>query len=186
MILEDLKAWKQKRIGDKVRKYCEENGGYVFFMEQTAFNAALQGDILILNPKYNMYSMMEILTYDEVMKLRHVKRYYQKNEIEEAVKNPAIVHLTNSFLITNRAWYANSNHPRKALYEKYKMLTPWKDETGFKDTRKRKDKIVQFFVNHLPKKIVLVVASKLYNNYRVKKIKRTIIDAQSKNIIETE
>lgn len=30
MILEDLKAWKQKRIGDKVRKYCEENGGYVF------------------------------------------------------------------------------------------------------------------------------------------------------------
>lgn len=186
MILEDLKAWKQKRIGDKVRKYCGENGGYVFFMEQTAFNAALQGDILILNPKYNMYSMMEILTYDEVMKLRHVKRYYQRNEIEEAVKNPAIVHLTNSFLITNRAWYANSNHPRKALYEKYKMLTPWKDEPGFKDTRKRKGKIVQFFVNHLPKKIVLVIASKLYNNYRVKKIKRTIIDAQSKNIIETE
>ena len=102
------------------------------------------------------------------------------------MKNPAIVHLTNSFLITNRAWYANSNHPRKALYEKYKMLTPWKDEPGFKDTRKRKDKIVQFFVNHLPKKIVLVIASKLYNNYRVKKIKRTIIDAQSKNIIETE
>ena len=66
------------------------------------------------------------------------------------------------------------------------MLTPWKDEPGFKDTRKSKDKIVQFFVNHLPKKIVLVIASKLYNNYRVKKIKRTIIDAQSKNIIETE
>ena len=39
---------------------------------------------------------------------------------------------------------------------------------------KRKDKIVQFFVNHLPKKIVLVIASKLYNNYRVKKIKEQL------------
>ncbi len=112
----------------------------MYFHGTDSIQCTLQGDILILNPKYNMYSMMEILTYDEVMKLRHVKRYYQRNEIEEAVKNPAIVHLTNSFLITNRAWYANSNHPRKALYEKYKMLTPWKDEPGFKDTRKEKIK----------------------------------------------
>ena len=88
------------------------------------------------------------------------------------MKNPAIVHLTNSFLITNRAWYENSNHPRKALYEKYKMLTPWKDESGFKDTRKRKDKIVQFLLIIFLKRIVLVVASKLYNNCRVKKIKK--------------
>lgn len=185
MILEDLKLWKEKRIGDRVREYCKANGGYVFFMEQTAFNAALQGEILILHPKYNMYSMMEILTYDEIMKLRSVKRFYTKEEIDEAVKKPAIVHLTNSFLLVNRAWYENTNHPKAELYQYYKALTPWKNEKDFPDKRNTKQKIVQFFVDHLPRQLVLSVAGNLYNNWRVKKIANTIADAQKRAATES-
>lgn len=180
MILEDLVEWRRKKNGDKVREYCKKNGGYVFFMEQTAFNGALQGDIYILHPRYNMYSMMEILTYDEIMKLRNVKRYYKEQKIKEAVENPAIIHLTNSFLITNRAWYENTNHPKKDLYQKYKALTPWKDTPDFPDKRKAKAKVTQFFVDHLPRSIVIPIANRLYNGWRVNKIKNTIVDAQQK------
>lgn len=179
MILQDLKAWRDKKIGDKVREYCKQNGGYVFFMEQTAFNAGTQGDILILHPKYNMYTMMELISYEELMKLRKVKRYYTKEEIAEAVTHPVIVHLTNTFLLANRAWYEGSKHPRIAEYQKYKALTPWKDEPDFPDKRKYKQKFIQFWVDHLPKSLVLSIASMLYNKNRVKQIYKKIEEAKT-------
>ena len=181
MILEDLKAWREKKIGDKVREYCKKNGGYVFFMEQTAFNAGTQGDLLILHPKYNMYTMMELVSYEELMKLRKVERYYTKKEIEEAVAHPAIIHLTNTFMLANRAWYEGSKHPRVREYQKYKALTPWKNEPDFQDKRNRKQKFVQFWVDHLPRSFVLSVASWLYNTKRINKISKEIQSAKTKN-----
>lgn len=174
IILEDLKAWKEKKVGDKVREYIKENGGYVFFMEQTAFIGALQDDILILHPKYNTYTMMQILSYDEIMKLRKAERFYSPEEIAEAVKAPVIVHLTNTFLLANRAWYEGSKHPEAKQYVFYKGLTPWKEAPLFKDTRKNKARIVQFAVDILPRSIVIKIASILYNKWRVKKISRLI------------
>lgn len=178
MILEDLKAWREKKIGDKVREYCRVNGGYIFFMEQTAFNAGVQEDILILHPKYNMYTMMELISYEELTKLRKIERYYTKKEIEEAVAHPAIIHLTNTFLLANRAWYEGTKHPRADEYQKYKAMTPWKDAPNFPDNRAAKQKFIQFLVDHLPKPLVLSIASHLYNTNRVKKISRKIEEAK--------
>lgn len=181
VILEDLKAWREKKIGDKVRKYCMENGGYVFFMEQTAFNAAVQGDIFILHPKFNMYTMMELITYEELKRLRKVERYYTKEEIDSAVSNPVIIHLTNTFMLPNRAWYEGSKHPRTAEYLKYKALTPWKDEPVFPDKRTGMQKFIQFWVDHLPKPLVISIASHLYNSVRVNRISKEIEVARTNN-----
>ena len=72
-----MNAWREQKIGDKVRKYIVENGGYVFFMEQTAFNGGLQDDIVILHPKYNVYTMLKCLDYEEIIKLWKVKVFYR-------------------------------------------------------------------------------------------------------------
>ena len=185
MILEDLKAWREKKIGDKVREYCKKNGGYVFFMEQTAFNGGTQGDLLILHPKYNMYTMMEFISYEELMKLRKVERYYTKEEIQEAVAHPAIIHLTNTFMLPNRAWFEGSKHPRTKEYLKYKALTPWKDEPGFPDKRTGKQKFIQVWVDHLPRPLVLSIASRFYNKNRVKRISKNIEEARANYENET-
>lgn len=178
VILEDLKAWQKKKIGNRVREYCKENGGYVFFMEQTAFNAGLQGNMLILHPKYNMYTMMEILTYQQVMKLRNVKRFYPENAIKEAVDHPVIIHLTSTFLLNSRAWYEDSMHPRRGEYKKYLNLTPWKDEECFHSSPTVKDCIVRFGIDHLPKTVVLDIASYLYNTIRIRQISNKIAEAK--------
>lgn len=180
MILEDIKLWKEKKVGDKVRAYCEKNGGYVFFMEQTAFNAALDGEIYTLHPKYNTYSMLQCLTYDELLKLRKMKRFYSRNKIAEAVEDPSIIHLTNSFLFNNRAWYEGSNHPCSNLYQKYKNLTPWKNEPNFPDNRSFREKAKSCLIRLLPKSFVITIASKIYNGWRVNKINNTIKDAQKR------
>lgn len=174
MILFDLIEWRKKKIGDRVRKYCNENGGYVFFMEQTAFNAALQGEIKILHPKYNTYSMMQCMTYNQLYQLRKPERFYSREEIAEAVAKPAIIHLTNSFLLINRAWYENTNHPERDRYRYYKSLTPWKDEPNFPDKRDAKKKLIQALVDITPRCILLPLVEIVYNNWRVNKIRKTI------------
>ena len=175
IILEKLKEWRRQRIGDKIRNYIKENGGYVFFMEQTAFNGGLQEDILILHPKYNVYTMMKCLDYDEIIKLRKVERFYSKKEIDEAIANPRIIHLTNTFLLANRAWYENSSHPYYLIYQHYKKLTPWRNDSDFIDKRSVKDKLIQLFVDILPKSLVLRIASVLYNYVRVYIIKQQMM-----------
>ncbi len=179
VILEDLTVWREMNIGDRIRRYSKENGGYVFFMEQTAFNAVLQGEIKILHPKYNTYSMMQWMTYEEICKLRKPERFYTKQEIEEAVRKPAIIHLTNSFLITNRAWYENTNHPERDRYRYYKSLTPWKDEPGFPDNRDGKKKLIQKIVDMTPRSVLLPMVELVYNNWRVNKI-QILIDKYRK------
>lgn len=173
VILFDLAQWRKQEIDRKVRKYVHDNNGYVFFMEQTVFNAVMQGKIKILHPKYNTYSMMQTLSYEDLMKLRRVERYYRKKEIEEATANPVLVHMTGSFWVINRPWCKVTNHPMKDEYKKYADLTPW-EETLSDDYRNIGKKFTDYIVQHIPKALVISIASFLYNTIRVKQIRTEI------------
>ena len=173
VILFDLAQWRKKEMDEKVKKYVHDNHGYVFFMEQTVFNAVMQGKIKILNPKYNTYSMMQILSYEDLMRLRKVERYYSEKDIEEAIEKPVLVHMTSSFLVLNRPWCEVTNHPMTDEYKKYADLTPW-DESLDKDCRDIKKKITDFVVQHAPKSLVMSFASFLYNTIRVNQIEAEI------------
>lgn len=55
--------------------------------------------------------MMQILSYEDLMRLRKVERYYSEKKIEEAIENPVLVHMTSSFLVVNRPWCEVTDHP---------------------------------------------------------------------------
>ena len=171
VILFNLIEWRNQKMDNKVREYVHANNGYVFFMEQTVFNAVMQGKIKILHPKYNTYSMLQTLSYEELMKLRKVERYYSKKQIQEALKSPVLVHMTSSFWIVNRPWNKVTNHPMKDEYKKYALLTPWSDPIE-EDRRNLRKKAIDWFVQHLPKEIVINIAGTLYNGRRVNQIKK--------------
>lgn len=172
MILQNLDQWRNTNVGDRIREYVHKNGGYVFFMEQSVYNVIFQGRILILPPEYNTYTIIQYLSYEEILKLRRPRDFYSEEEIESAVRKHKIVHLTSTFLVTNRAWFENTNHPAKEEYQHYKNLTPWKDEPDFVDNRTIHKKIIQFFVDYLPRGFVLAFAELIYNSFRIYNIKR--------------
>ena len=102
LILMDLKAWRKKKIGEKVKNYVKENNGYVFFMEQTVFNVVLQDEIAYLPFIYNVSSLVQVLSYDDLMKLRKPLHFYNKSEVEEAQKNPIVIHMTGFFYVIGK------------------------------------------------------------------------------------
>lgn len=171
VILFDLNLWKQKNINKRIKEYIKSQNSYIYFMEQTVWNVVLQDEIYILDPKYNVSTMMQYLTYQELELLRKPSRFYSENEIQSANKNPVIIHMTSSFLIRNRPWIENTNHPYKFVFLQYRDLTPWKDEMLIKDCRSKTQKILDVIIKIVPKKLMLIIASFLYNNIRIKKMK---------------
>lgn len=171
VVLIDLKEWKRRNIDEKVREIVKANHGYVFFMEQSVLSMVLQDEAALLPARYNALSEIMNLTYDEIMTLRRPNWYYAKEEIDAARMHPAIIHMTNSFLITNRCWFENTNHPAKDLYRTYYAMTPWKDQPLFPDRRSARKKLIQAIVDRIPRTILLPMVSLVYNHVRIWKIK---------------
>ena len=172
VILFDLKKWREHRIGDKIRKYTRSNKGYVFFMEQSVFSYVVQDKVTILPAEYNVSTLMVLLDYKDIMKLRKPRNFYSEEEVRRAVASSCMIHFTRLFLVVNRPWIKKNNHPLRELFEEYWKMTPWSENEFFEDKRKAKQKMVDFAVRILPRGFVIRVASYLYNDARIKKVKK--------------
>lgn len=171
VILIDLNLWRKKQIDKGVRECVKNHNGYVFFMEQGVLNIVLQGEFMFLPPRYNVRSEMQFFTYRQIQILRKPIKWYTQDEINKGIENPAIIHTTSFWPISNRVWYTKTNHPSRELYIKYKKLTEWQDEPDFPDERNIIRKIIQFIIDHTPRNLLLHVMSFVYNHLRIYKIK---------------
>lgn len=172
VILLDLEKWRKNNIEKEVSNYVKSKNGYVFFMEQSVLNVILQEKIKILHPKYNVYTLMVAFTNKNLYQLRHQKRYYLDKEIEKAIANPTIIHMTNCFYIKGRPWIKGNNHPFKQLFLKYREKTPWKNEPLFDENTSRLQKYLFSIVRLLPQSFVCTSIGYIYNVWRIKHIKK--------------
>lgn len=170
LILMDLKEWRDQHIGDQVKEYVRSRNGYVFFMEQTVFNCVLQGNIKYLPAEYNVSSLIQMFSYEEISRMRRPRHFYHKAELEDARANPMIIHMTGFFFVVNRAWNEKTNHPAQKLYIKYTKLLGWDGNILEKDRRTMQKKIADWFVHYIPRSILISIISPVYNNFRIKNI----------------
>lgn len=172
IMLFDLKKWRKENIEKKVIEFVQANKGYIFFMEQSVMNIILQDRIKIVHPRFNTYTLMIAFTYKNLQQLRNCERYYTKQEIDEAVKNPIMIHLTNCFYIKGRPWIKNSKHPFTPLFMKYRELTPWKNVPLFPDKIKFNRKLLLSLLKFLPQSLVCIIIGWIYNTWRPYLIKK--------------
>lgn len=176
-ILINLKAWREEGIEQKVVDYVDKKHGYVFFMEQSVLNIVLQDKIKVMHPRYNTFTLMLAFSRKNLYRLRDCVRFYSAKEVEEAVANPCIIHLTNLFYVKGRPWIEGNEHPYKDIYMHYRALTPWKDEPLFADRTPKSRKMLVSFLHLLPEALVCSLIGWVYNFWRPMYIKR---DAQKK------
>lgn len=172
MVLFDLKRWREDKMEDKVADYVRSKNGFVFFMEQSVMNIVLQDRIKILHPKYNTYTLISALSNQELRWLRHCKRLYCKEELEEARKDPRLIHLTNLFLVKGRPWLEGNNHPYKEIFMSYRTLTPWKNEPLMKENTSKLKQIEMGVIRLLPRWISLPIIGIVYEYIRPRQIAR--------------
>lgn len=116
VMLINNKLWKKDNICDNVIEYTKENPGRIQFVDQDGLNAIINGKWIKLPLKYNLQSVV----FEKDFKERY--NCFSENELEEAKKNPVIIHYTGS----SKPWHFRNKHPYKHLYWKYLKMTPFK------------------------------------------------------------
>jgi len=112
VLLIDLKRWRTLQIGERCFQFLRSFPEKIVFWDQDVLNAVLRDEIVLLHPKWNLQThIFQDGSYG----------YYSKDQIEEAISNPAIIHFSTDV----KPWGMHCRHPHKDQYFKYLHLTPW-------------------------------------------------------------
>lgn len=172
-LLIDLKAWRENNIEKDFIDFIHSHAGVVTYDDEGVLNGVLgrMGKTGLLPLRYNTQVVFYSLSFDEIEQYRHAVWAYTKEEVEDAVKNPAIIHFTSFFMAGTRVWNGEDKHPMKSRFLYYKSMSPWKNDPDWPDNRSTKKKISTKIYNAIPKPLLLsvfsVLHSNLYPRYRI-------------------
>ncbi len=160
----------EKKFTDYITKY----GSSLAYLDQDVLNGVVEQDKIVKLPmRYNVLSIYYYATYEQIRQIRRSKTaFYSKEEYEQAVKNPGLVHFTTCFLDGLRPWIKGNQHPYLQQFLEYKGMSPWKDVPLQEDKRSGLVKLRTAVIRKAPRFALCEVASILHGviipekNYR--------------------
>ncbi len=143
MLLIDLNIWRKQKVGDKCLKFIELKKGSVVHHDQGVLNGVLNNLWRKVDLKYNLMTIHFFFNLNQINKYyRNHSNFYLEKEIEQAKKEPTIIHYTPSF--TTRPWVDKCKHPLKDKYWLSIANTPWKGTPPQKDKSNWYEKIINW------------------------------------------
>lgn len=124
VLLMDLDKMRELDIRKMMSEFVDSHEGLVSYADQDILNGMFKGKFGILPPEYDVMTQMCAYTYKQILQYRRPSFYYSKEEIENAQRNPVIIHYTTCML-NIRPWCKNSKHPWASEFDKYQAMSPW-------------------------------------------------------------
>lgn len=116
IVLINLKVWRNKQVAEQCREYIMRQKGNPYMLSEGVINTVAGEYRITLPPKYNLMSTFLLWNAKQIKELFDVSHFYTQEQIEQARKNPVIIHYLNELYI--RPWYRNSDHPYRDEYMK--------------------------------------------------------------------
>lgn len=159
--LDEVRAGGYER---KFTDYIAKYGSSLAYLDQDVLNGVVEQDKkMILPMRYNVLSIYYYATYKQVQRIRRAKNaFYSKEEYEQAVNHPGLVHFTTCFLDGLRPWIKGNRHPYLRKFLAYKEMSPWKDMPLQDDKRSIFVKIRTALIRKVPRTALCEVASILH------------------------
>lgn len=117
ILIINLKKWREISFKTKVVEFIENHNNNVVHHDQGILNGICKGKILYLNPEFNLMPEMILMSEQQLKKLYKLKKFYTEKQLEEAKKDPYIVHYISKFY--NRPWFKECTHPYKQYFQQY-------------------------------------------------------------------
>lgn len=127
VLLFNLQQMRDLGSDVKINNFLEKYGKNISYADQDILNGTFWKELGILDPSYDIMSIMKVFSYKEIIQLKHPMGCCSAEEVDKALEKPIIIHFTGNYR-TTRPWFKNSNHPYRDEFEKYKALSPWKDK----------------------------------------------------------
>ncbi|MGN0632893.1 MAG: glycosyltransferase family 8 protein [Oscillospiraceae bacterium] len=163
-ILLDLDEIRKQGMEQSFKSYIHEHS-HLSFVDQAVLNACVPNEKKLLLPlKYNLYSLVYYLKYENLCRVKRCKLYYTEEEVRQALDDPCIVHFTTCFMDGTRPWIENNRHPMLNRYLEYKSASPWADEPLWQDERGALKKVMYLLIRTLPQSAVCGVVGLVHNH----------------------
>lgn len=121
----NLELMRNMKIYNKFNDYIKTHKR-ILYLDQDVINACVPFEFKTKLPlKFNVYSLLYYLRFDNITILRRPYNFYNFNEVTEALSNPYIIHFTTSNFDYGRPWYVHNKHPKRFLFLTYLKLTPF-------------------------------------------------------------
>lgn len=124
VLLMDIRKLGKINMSQRIETFLGKYSKKMFYADQDVLNGIFKGHFGILNPKYDVMTLLFSHSYKELQILRCPANYYSKEQIQFAVNHPAIIHFTTCML-NIRPWFEGSQHPYAHEFEKYWSMSPW-------------------------------------------------------------
>jgi lipopolysaccharide biosynthesis glycosyltransferase len=172
----NIKKIRQENIDIRFFEFIKKYHGNLHYLDQDVLNGAIANEEKKILPlKYNVYSLLYYLDYNNLIKLRRVTNYYSRSEVEEAKTKSAIVHFTSCFLDGTRPWIEGNKHPLLKDFLYYKSLSPWKEDKLWKDSRCLIKKTGHKSCRVIPKFSMIPIISWVHGVYIPKRYSKNIL-----------
>lgn len=94
--------WKKRKIDTLFEKIIDDRTHFIQG-DQGLLDEVINGNFIVLDPKFNAISSYFEMSYRELMIFRKPEYFYGFEDVQKAKRNPIIVHFTSSF-INKRPW----------------------------------------------------------------------------------
>ncbi|MGI5895439.1 MAG: glycosyltransferase family 8 protein [Oscillospiraceae bacterium] len=145
----NMNEWRKQNVQRLCIEFIQQMNGKIPYVDQGVLNNVLKGKMKELPLRYNAYTVLYDFSYQNLIKYRKPLNFYKQRDVEEAVKQPAIVHFTASFL-SLRPWIKGSSHPYVGEWLRFKAMTPWRDLPLWEDNRSGYKKAYEKFYRTMP------------------------------------
>lgn len=148
VIILNLALWRQQQTSDKCLDFIMRYEGNPPHNDQGTLNYVCRDNIQILPANYNLMSPMILFSTEKIKRLFRMKTYYTQDELDDAYRNPIVIHFTDEFF--NRPWFSNCNHPLKHYYLDFLAKSPWASAELKEKTMSKNCKIQNWVYNNCP------------------------------------
>ena len=132
VMLIDLEKWEEQKVEERLMRFISRKNGKIQQGDQGALNHVLANDTYCFEPRFNSITIFYDFNYREMITYRKPpKEYYSEELIKKAIDYPVIIHYTTSFL-SRRPWIEGCHHRYLEEWQKYKGMSPWKNEKVWK------------------------------------------------------
>lgn len=164
----DIEAWKANNVELMFIEFIRKYNGDITYMDQGVLNGVFQplNKVKLLPISYNAQTACYDLGYKGIDACRKPVWAYSREEFEEGITDPTVVHFTSCFISETRPWYKKDNHPYRNEFLKYRNMTNWRDEPLWEDNKFTIRKALSVVCRVLPRPItfslIRLLHSKVY------------------------
>ncbi len=114
VLLVNLKYWREKHLTECGKKFIMENRTQLLFHDQDVLNALFYNNKKLIPMRWNLMDFFLMKNY--------VSPMHRKDEYQEALKNPVIIHFTGA----KKPWMHRCSHPFQDSYIRLAHREGWK------------------------------------------------------------